>query len=128
MLEAALLDDLMERVDAGGLTLSGEGGFFPETNKAVLERGLATELTEIWATNAAPRPGGGSPNWRNGWAKRCTVARLSRQAWPGDRRTGGLVDDVLSHDPAPNVWSAHSAKLIQPKSGWPPCSAAMSTW
>jgi putative transposase len=58
MLEAALLDDLMERVDAGGLTLCGEGGFFPEMHKAVLERGLATELTEIWATNAAIPPGG----------------------------------------------------------------------
>ena len=36
----------MSRVDAGGLRLSGEGGLLPETIKAVLERGLATELTE----------------------------------------------------------------------------------
>ena len=31
----------MDRVDAGGLTLTGEGGFLPEMIKAVLERGLA---------------------------------------------------------------------------------------
>jgi hypothetical protein len=27
MLEAGLLDEVMDRVDAGGLTLTGEGGF-----------------------------------------------------------------------------------------------------
>ena len=36
----------MDRVDAGGLTLTGQGGFLPEMVKAVLERGLAAELTE----------------------------------------------------------------------------------
>ena len=46
MLEAGLLDELMQRVDAGGLTLTGEGGFRPEMIKAVLERGLQTELSE----------------------------------------------------------------------------------
>lgn len=45
MLEAGLLDELMDRVDAGGLALTGEGGFLPEMIKAVLERGLAAELT-----------------------------------------------------------------------------------
>ena len=46
MLDAGLLDELMDRVDAGELTLTGEGGFLPEMVKAVLERGLAAELTE----------------------------------------------------------------------------------
>ena len=46
MLDAGLLDDVMDRVDAGGLALTGEGGFLPEMIKAVLERGLAAELTE----------------------------------------------------------------------------------
>ena len=45
MLDAGLLDDVMDRVDAGGLALTGEGGFLPEMIKAVLERGLAAELT-----------------------------------------------------------------------------------
>jgi putative transposase len=45
MLEAGLLDEVMDRVYAGGLALTGEGGFLPEMIKAVLERGLASELT-----------------------------------------------------------------------------------
>ncbi len=45
MIDAGLLDEVMDRVDAGGLTLTGEGGFLPEMIKAVLERGLQCELT-----------------------------------------------------------------------------------
>lgn len=45
MLGAGLLDDVMDRVDAGGLALTGEGGFLPAMVKAVLERGLASKLT-----------------------------------------------------------------------------------
>jgi putative transposase len=40
MVDAGLLDEVMDRVDAGGLSLTGEGGFLPEMVKAVLERGL----------------------------------------------------------------------------------------
>ena len=46
MVEAGLLDRLMERVDDGGLQLTGEGGFLPEMIKAVLERGLQAELAD----------------------------------------------------------------------------------
>lgn len=38
--EAGLLDEVMARVDAGELQLTGEGGFLQSTIKAVLERGL----------------------------------------------------------------------------------------
>lgn len=43
MIEAGLLDQVMAQVDAGGLALTGDGGFLPEMIKAVLERGLAAE-------------------------------------------------------------------------------------
>ena len=46
LVDAGLLDELMDRVDAGDLRLTGEGGFLPEMIKAVLERGLAAELTD----------------------------------------------------------------------------------
>ena len=46
MLDAGLLDGVMDRVDRDGLALTGAGGFLPELVKAVLERGLAAELTE----------------------------------------------------------------------------------
>jgi putative transposase len=35
MLDAGLLNDVMDRVDTGGLRLTGEGGFLPEMIKAV---------------------------------------------------------------------------------------------
>ena len=41
MVQAGLLDDLMDRVDAGELQLTGEGGFLPELVKRVLEAGSA---------------------------------------------------------------------------------------
>src|ERR671921_2758810 len=62
MLEAGLLDDVMDRVDVGRLTLTGEGGFLPEMIKAVLERGLATELTEHLGYERGDPGGRGSPN------------------------------------------------------------------
>ena len=46
MVEAGLFDDVMGRIDAGGLQLTGEGGFLPEMVKAVLEAGLEAELTD----------------------------------------------------------------------------------
>ena len=46
LVEAGLLDELMSRVDAGELQLTGEGGFLPGLIKAVLKRGLAAELTD----------------------------------------------------------------------------------
>jgi hypothetical protein len=47
MVDAGLLDDLMDRVDRDGLALTGVGRFLPELVKAVLERGrLQAELTE----------------------------------------------------------------------------------
>ena len=66
MLDAGLFDELMDRVDAGELTLTGQGGFLPEMVKAVLERGLAAELTEHLGYERGDPAGRGSPNSRNG--------------------------------------------------------------
>src|SRR5215831_10273587 len=66
MIEAGLLDDVMSKVDAGGLTLTGEGGFLPEMVKAVLERGLAAELTGHLGYEKGDPAGRGTPNSRNG--------------------------------------------------------------
>src|ERR1700761_3566600 len=45
MIGAGLLDRVMSQAESGELALTGEGGFLPEMVKAVLERGLAAELT-----------------------------------------------------------------------------------
>ena len=46
LMSEEFLDRLMARVEEGDLALTGEGGFLPELVKAVLERGLDTELTD----------------------------------------------------------------------------------
>ena len=66
MIEAGLLDEVMAQADAGELRLTGEGGFLPEMIKAVLERGLAAELTGHLGYEKGDPAGRGSPNSRNG--------------------------------------------------------------
>ena len=88
MLDAGLLDELMDRVDAGELTLTGEGGFLPEMVKAVLERGLQAELTEHLGYERGDPAGRGSPNSRNG----VTAKTLATEVGPvplDTRGTGG---------------------------------------
>ena len=62
MLDAGLLDEVMDRVDSGGLTLTGAGGFLPEMIKAVLERGLQSELTGHLGYEKGDWGGRGSPS------------------------------------------------------------------
>ena len=62
LVEAGLLDELMSQVDAGEVQLTGEGGFLPEMIKAVLERGLAAELTGHLGYERGDPAGRGSGN------------------------------------------------------------------
>ena len=112
MLDAGLLDELMSRVDDGGLALTGEGGFLPEMVKAVLERGLAAEQTAHVGYEKGDPAGRGSPNSRNGstaktldtevGSVRLEVPRdragtFQPQLVPkGSRRAGGLDDMIIS--------------------------------
>ena len=82
MLDAGLLDVLMDRVDAGELTLTGEGGFLPEMVKAVLERGLEAELTGHLGYEKGDPAGRGSPNSRNGSTPKTLATEV------GDDRAG----------------------------------------
>jgi putative transposase len=112
MIEAGLLDDLMDRVDAGGLTLTGEGGLLPELVKAVLERGLAAELTGHLGYEKGDPAGRGSPNSRNGHSGKTVATQVGdvalavprdragtfepRLVAKGSRRAGGLDDMIIS--------------------------------
>ena len=112
MLDAGLLDELMQRVDAGGLTLTGEGGFLPEMIKAVLERGLQTELSEHLGYEKGDPAGRGSPNSRNGATPKTVATEVGdvalavprdragsfepRLVPKGVRRAGGLDDMIVS--------------------------------
>ena len=56
----------MDRVDEGGVQLTGEGGFLPELVKRVLEAGLQAELTGHLGYEKHDPAGNGSGNSRNG--------------------------------------------------------------
>jgi putative transposase len=112
MVEAGLFDSLMERVDADGLRLTGPGGFLPELVKAVLERGLAAELTEHLGYEKGDPAGRGTPNSRNGTTAKTLATEVGDiglavprdragsfepQLVPkGIRRAGGLDDMIIS--------------------------------
>ena len=110
--DAGLLDDLMARVDDGDLQLTGEGGFLPEMIKAVLERGLAAELTEHVGYDKGDPAGRGSPNSRNGTTPKTVATEVGdvaldaprdrqgsfepRLVPKGSRRVGGLDEMIIS--------------------------------
>jgi putative transposase len=112
MLDAGLLDGLMDRVDAGELTLTGPGGFLPEMVKAVLERGLQAELTEHLGYEKGDPVGRGSPNSRNGFTPKTLATEVGevpldtprdragsfepRLVPKGVRRAGGLDEMIVS--------------------------------
>src|SRR5690349_3309094 len=112
MLDAGLLDPVMEQVDREGLRLTGSGGFLPELVKAVLERGLATELTEHLGYEKGDPAGRGSPNSRNGTTPKTLVSEVGpvplavprdragtfepRLVPKGSRRAGGLDEMIIS--------------------------------
>jgi hypothetical protein len=112
MLDAGLLDGVMDQVDREGLRLTGSGGFLPELIKAVLERGLATEQTEHLGYEKGDPAGRGSPNSRNGTTPKTVASEVGdirldvprdrmgslepRLIPKGSRRAGGLDDMIIS--------------------------------
>jgi putative transposase len=108
MLEAGLLDSVMDSIDEGGLRLTGAGGFLPELVKAVLERALAAELTEHLGYEKGDPAGRGTANSRNGTTPKTLATEVGDigLAVPRDRAgtfeprlvpKGGLV--------APAAWT-----------------------
>jgi putative transposase len=109
---AGVLDDVLAKIDAGQLQLTGEGGFLPEMVKAVLERGLAAELTEHLGYEKGDRVGRELPNARNGFTPKTVASEVGQVglAIPrdrdgsftptlvpkGSRRLGGLDDMIIS--------------------------------
>ena len=105
------LDELIDRAEEGGVALTGPGGFLPEMVKAVLERGLAAELTDHLGHKVGDPAGRGSPNSGNGtsakrvrsevgrcrWTCPVTATRPSSRGWcPRRAALGGLDDMIIS--------------------------------
>jgi len=109
---AGVLDDVLAKIDAGELQLTGEGGFLPEMVKAVLERGLAAELTDHLGYEKGDPIGRELPNARNGFTPKTVASEVGDVglAIPrdrdgsftptlvpkGSRRLGGLDDMIIS--------------------------------
>src|SRR4051794_19550487 len=87
MLDDGVLDEMMRRVDAGEVALTGEGGFLPEMVKAVLQRGLQAELTGHLGYEKGDPAGRGSPNSRNGHSAKTVLTEVGavRLDVPRDR-------------------------------------------
>jgi putative transposase len=112
VLDDQLLDQMVAKMRSEGVRLSGPGGFLSEMLKAVLERGLAAELTEHLGYDKHDAAGRGSGNSRNG----STPKTLLTEVGPvpvqvprdragtftptlvpkGERRLGGLSDIIIS--------------------------------
>ena len=106
------LDELIDRADEGGVTLTGPGGFLPEMIKAVLERGLAAELSGHLGYEPGDPAGRGSPNSRNGHTPKTVATEVGqvplsvprdrnssfepRLVPKGERRLGGLDEMIIS--------------------------------
>lgn len=112
MVEAGLLDELMAKVGADGLALTGEGGFLPEFVKAVLERGLQAELTDHLGYEKGDPAGRGTSNSRNGTTSKTVASEIGqigldtprdragtfepRLVPKGSRRLAGLDEMIIS--------------------------------
>lgn len=112
LVDAGLLDRLMEKVSDDGLELTGEGGFLPAMIKAVLERGLQAELSDHLGYEKGDPAGRGAPNSRNGSTPKTVASEVGdipletprdragtfepRLVPKGSRRVGGLDDMIIS--------------------------------
>lgn len=112
MLDGQVLDQMLERVKTDGLRLTGPDGFLSEMVKAVLERGLAAELTEHLGYEHGETAGRGSGNSRNGHTPKTVQTEIGpvpievprdragtfapMLVPKNDRRLGGLSDVVIS--------------------------------
>jgi putative transposase len=112
LLGAGVLDEVMSRAESGELALTGAGGFLPEMVKAVLERGLAAELTGHLGYDKGDPAGRGSPNSRNGTTPKTLATEIGpvplavprdragsfepRLVPKGSRRAGGLDEMIIS--------------------------------
>lgn len=117
LVDAGLLDDLMARVGAGELQLTGEGGFLPAMIKAVLERGLDAELTEHLGYERGDPAGRGSPNSRNGTTPKTLATEVGDVALDTPRDRAGTFEPRLVPKGARRVGVSRFRNLAQFRGG-----------
>jgi putative transposase len=111
LVDGPWLDTLLARVDKSGLQLTGEGGFLPVLIKAVLERGLAAELSDHLGYDKGDPAGRGASDSRNGSTPKTLVTEVGgvdlatprdrdssfepRLVPKGSRRLAGGLDEMI---------------------------------
>jgi putative transposase len=111
LINAEVLDGLLERVNGGELQLTGPGGFLSGLIRQVLERGLEIELSDHVGYEHGDPAGRGSPNKRNGNTPKTVLTEVGpvpldvprdrnstfepRLVPKGARRVGGGLDDMI---------------------------------
>jgi putative transposase len=95
LVSSGALDGLLDRVDASGVALTGDGGFLPAMIKAVLERGLAAELTDHLGYEKGDPAGRGSPNVRNGSTPKTVATEVGDVALDTPRDRAGTFEPTL---------------------------------
>jgi putative transposase len=112
VVDEGFLDELMARVQAEGLELTGPGGLLNQLTRQVLERALEEEMTDHLGYERGDRSGQGSGNSRNGFAGKTLTTEIGPVPVEvprdrngsfdpvivpkGARRVGGLSDMVIS--------------------------------
>ncbi|MEC4020019.1 IS256 family transposase [Streptomyces sp. H27-D2] len=107
-----LVAELVARAQAGGVSLTGEGGLLAELTRKVLESALEGELTDHLGHEPGERAEGGRENYRNGHRVKTVTTEIGpvEIAVPRDRagsfepqlvkkrqrRLGGVDEMVLS--------------------------------
>ena len=105
------LDALFAQIDAGGVELTGDGGFVPALVKAALERGLQAELTSHLGYEKGSSEAPKHANSRNGTTPKTVESEVGpieldvprdrggsftpRLVPKGQRRLGGLDDMII---------------------------------
>jgi putative transposase len=89
LVDGPWLDAMLAQVDKSGLQLTGEGGFLPALIRAVLERGLAVELSDHLGYEKGDPAGRGASNARNGSTPKTLVTEVGEVdlATPRDRES-----------------------------------------
>ena len=111
LIDGGWVDAMLHSVDEHGLQLTGDGGFLPALIKAVLERGLAAELTDHLGYEKGDPAGRGSANSRNGTTPKTVLSEVGpldldiprdrdssfepRLVPKGARRLAGGLDDMI---------------------------------
>jgi transposase-like protein len=90
-----VIDQVMAKVDSGGLQLLGEGGVLAELTKRLLERALDEELTDHLGYERGDPAGRGSGNNRNGTTPKTVLTEIGAVELDIPRDRNGSFDPKL---------------------------------